>query len=251
MLFMPLAGCAGAGATPILSDAAGMMAEHTIALVSFILTLMVFSYVLGDLPLIGVLYRTAVYIFVGMAAAFTLVVSYEGLILPYLQDIQNTETSWTALGSSADIYIFFTALLFGLLLLLKPVRSLAWLTNSVYAVVIVVGAAVAVVGALSGTLFPLLGETATIPENLVADIDALLDTLIIFVGTMTALFYFHYQVRATGDAGGGQSQLARGFRQVGKAFIVTALGAIYASTLLSSLTILSERISFLFQFGAA
>ena len=248
---MPLARCAGAGAKQISSDAAGMMAEHTIALVSFILTLMVFSYVLGDLPFIGVLYRVAVYIFVGMAAAFTLVVSYEGLILPYLQDIQNTETSWTALGNSADIYIFFTALLFGLLLLLKPVRSLAWLTNSVYAVVIVVGAAVAVVGALGGTLFPLLHHTASIPANLVADFGALLDALIIFVGVMTALFYFHYQVRAAGAAGGGQSRLARGFRHAGKVFIVTALGAIYASTLLTSLTILSERISFLFQFGVA
>lgn len=227
-----------------------MMAEHTIALVSFVLTLMVFSYVLGDLPLIGVLYRTAVYIFVGMTAAFTLVVSYEGVILPYLQDIQNTETSWTTLGNAADIYIFFSALLFGALLLLKPVRSLTWLTNSVYAVVIVVGASVAVVGALTGTLFPLLHATAAIPEDLTADFGAMLDTLIIFVGTMTALFYFHYQVGANGDAGGEGSRLGRGFRHIGKIFIVTALGAIYASAILSSLTILTERISFLFQFGA-
>ena len=250
MSCMPLARCVGAGAQRIMGDAAGLMAENTIALISFVLTLMVFSYVLGDLPLIGVLYRSAVYIFVGMTAAFTLVVSYEGLILPYLQDIQNTETSWTSLGNSADIYIFFTALLFGLLLLLKPLRSLTWLTNSVYAVVIVVGASVAVVGALSGTLFPLLQATATIPENLTSDFGALVDTLIIFVGTMTALFYFHYQVRGNSEAGVEQNRLARGFRHIGKVFIVTALGAIYASTILTSLTILSERISFLFQFGA-
>ena len=226
------------------------MAENTIALVSLVLTLMVFSYVLGDLPLIGILYRVAVYIFVGMAAAFTLVVSYEGLILPYLQDIQNVETSWTTLGNAADIAIFFTALLFGFLLLLKPIQSLTWLTNSVYAVVIVVGASVAVVGALTGTLFPLLHATAAIPEELSADFSAMVDTLIIFAGTMTALFYFHYQTRANGDGGEKQSRLSRGFRYIGKAFIVTALGAIYASMILSSLTILTERISFLFQFGA-
>ena len=82
------------------------MAENTIALVSFVLTLMVFSYLLGDVPLIGNLYRTAVYIFVGMTAAFTLVVTYEGVILPYLQDIQDPTTSWTALGNRTDIYIF-------------------------------------------------------------------------------------------------------------------------------------------------
>ena len=240
----------GVGERRITGDAAGQMTENAIALVSFVLTLMVFSYLLGDLPLIRVLYRSAVYIFVGMTAAFTLIVSYEGLILPYLQDIQNTDTSWTTLGNSADFTIFFTALLFGLLLLLKPIRSLTWLTNSVYAVVIVVGAAVAVVGALTGTLFPLLNATVAIPEDLSADFGALLDTLIIFVGTMTALFYFHYQTRANSGPGAGQSQLGRGFRHVGKAFIVTALAAIYASTILTSLTILSERVSFLFHFGA-
>jgi len=226
-----------------------MMTEQTIGLVSFVLTLMVFSYVLGDLPLIGVLYRTAIYIFVGMTAAFTLIVSYEGLILPYLQDIQNTETSWTTLGYQADIYIFFTALLFGVLLLLKPIRAFTWLTNSAFAVVIVVGASVALAGALTGTLFPLLHETVTIPENLTADFGALVDRLTVFIGTMTGLFYFHYQARANSEFGEEQSRLTRAFRHTGKVFIVTALGAIYASAILTSLTILGERISFLFQFG--
>jgi len=246
---MPLGPCGG-GERPTAGDADRQMTENAIALVSFVLTLMVFSYLLGDLPLVGVLYRIAVYIFVGMTAAFTLIVSYEGLILPYLQGIQNTETSWTTLGNSADVIIFFTALTFGLLLLLKPIRSLTWLTNSVYAVVIVVGASVAVVGALSGTLFPLLHATVTIPEDLSSDFGALLDSLIIFVGTMTALFYFHYQTRANVGASAGQSRLGRGFRHIGKVFIVTALAAVYASTILTSLTILSERVSFLFQFGA-
>ncbi len=250
MYFMRLRRCVGAVAKRKASNGSGLMAENTIALVSFVLTLMVFSYVLGDLPFIGILYRVAVYIFVGMTAAFTLVVSYEGVVLPYLQDIQNGETSWTTLGNSADIAIFFTALLFGLLLLLKPIRSLTWLTNSVYAVVIVVGAAVAVVGALTGTLFPVLQATVALPEDLSTDLSATMDTLIVFVGTMTALFYFHYQVRASGDRGGEQSPLSRGFRHIGKLFIVTALGAIYASAILSSLTILTERFSFLFRFGA-
>ena len=226
------------------------MAENTIALLSFVLTLMVFSYVLGDIPLVSALYRSAVFIFAGMTAAFTLVVTYEGLILPYLQDIQDTTSSWTTLGHAADVYIFFTALLFGLLLLLKPIHALTWLTNSVFAVVIVVGASVAAAGALSGTLFPLLHASAAIPDDIVTDFSALVDRLLIFVGAMTALFYFHYQVRANRDGLGQGSRLSQGFRHIGKAFIVTTLGAIYASTILTCLTILSERISFIFQFGA-
>ncbi len=225
------------------------MAESTIALLSFILTLMVFSYLLGDLPLIGQLYRIAVYIFVGMSAAFTLIVSYEGIILPYLQDMQDPWTSWTLLGNSADIYIFFTALLFGLLLLLKPLRSLTWLTNSVFAVVIVVSAAVAVLGALSGTLLPLLRTTVDLPDNLLTDFNALLEYLLLFIGTVTALFYFQYQTRVDDAGQPQQNRLSRGLRHLGKIFIVTALGALYASAILTALTILTERIAFLFQFG--
>ena len=101
---------------------------------------------------------------------------------------------------------------------------MTWLTNSVYAVVIVVGASVAVVGALSGTLFPLLHATVTIPGDLSSDFGALVDTLIIFVGTMTALFYFHYQARANSGAGPGQSRLGRGFPPYWQSFHRNGIG---------------------------
>lgn len=227
------------------------MSEGPLALLSFVLTLMVFSYVLGDLPLIGHLYRTAVYILVGMSAAFAAIVTYEGLLLPALRDIQNPETSWTTLGNNADVAIFVAALLFGLLLLLKPIASLSWLTNSALAVVIVVSAAAAVVGGLRGTLIPLLVETAAVPAGLATDIQTLTDTLLIFVGTVTALFYFQWQARRDDDGAPVQSPLSRGIRNFGKIFIVAALGAIYATTMLTALTILAERVAFIFQFGGS
>lgn len=225
------------------------MAEGTIALLSFVLTLMVFSYVLGDLPLGNYLYRTAVYIFVGMSAAFAVIVAYESVILPYLQDIRNPETSWTTLGNNVDVAIFVTALLIGLLLLLKPIAALSWLTNGALAVVIVVSAATAVVGGLSGTLIPLIVATAAVPDGLATDFQALANTLLVFVGVITALFYFQWQARRDDNGVPVQSPFSRGIRSFGKIFIVTALGAIYATTMLTALTILAERIGFLLQFG--
>ena len=222
------------------------MTEETIAVISFALTLMVFSYALGDLPLVRHLYRFAVYVFVGMAAAFTTIVTWEGVILPYLQDIQNPATPWTLLGSRADILIFFTALLFSLLLLLKPVVRLTWLTNSIFAVVIVVSAATAVIGALTGTLLPLLHATTAVPASGAGDPGALLNAGIIFLGTATTLFYFQYQVS---DGEAKPAPVSRALRFVGKIFVVTALGAVYAAALLTSLTILTERIGFLLRFG--
>ena len=223
------------------------MTESTLALISFALTLMVFSYLLGDLPLIRHVYRLAVYILIGMSAAFTLIVSFEGLLLAYWQDAQNPASSWTWLGGQADMIIFVTAALFVALLLLKPVTRLNWLTNSILAVVIVVGAAVGVVGALRGTLLPLLEATASLPQ-LDGDFQSLVDALLVSAGTLTALFSFHYQVKPGSES--ERTRLGGAFRHIGKLFIVTALGAIYASTILSCLTVLTERMAFLFQFGA-
>ncbi len=222
------------------------MTESTLALISFTLTIMVFSYLLGDLPLIRHFYRLAVYILIGMSAAFTLIVSYEGVLLVLWQDARDPATSWTSLGGDADVVIFTTAALFVALLLLKPLARLNWLTNSILAVVIVVGAAVGVAGALRGTLLPLLEATARLPQ-LDGDFQSLVDSLLVLLGTLTALFSFHYQVKSSTED--GRTRLGGAFRQIGKVFIVTALGAIYASTILSCLTILTERMAFLFQFG--
>ena len=225
------------------------MSEGAITLISFVATLMVFSYLLGDLPLVSSIYLTAVYIFIGMSAAFTLIATYEGIILPYLADIQDATTSWTALGNQADVTIFVTALLFGLLLLLKPIASLSWLTNSILAVLIVVGAATAVVGALTGTLFPLLHAVTVVPEDITADFNALVNTVLIFLGTMSGLFYFQFQTRRGDDDRAERSRIGYAVRSLGKVFVVTTLGAIYATTMLSMLTIFVERVGFLMQFG--
>lgn len=209
--------------------------------ISFILTLMVFSYVLGDIPVMRNFYRVAVYIFVGMTAAFTLIVTYEGVLLPYIQEIQQPTSS----TNTADTVIFITALLFGLLLILKPIRRLTWLTNSVFAVVIVVGASVAIIGAISGTLFPLVRTSTTIASTTTG----LLSTGVIFLGTITSLLYFHYQTKMGDDGEIKQGGLIHALGMIGKVFIVITLGAIYAATMLTSLTILTERIGFLLLFG--
>ena len=123
------------------------------------------------------------------------------------------------------------------------------LTNSVFAVVIVVSAATAVVGALSGTLFPLLHALTLVPENIASDFTSLTNTLVIFLGTLTALAYFQFQLRQDDDGGRVRSSVGYAIRSLGKVFVVTTLGAIYAMTMLTMLTILIERIGFLMQFG--
>ena len=225
------------------------MPEATITLISMALTLMVFSYLLGDLPLVGHLYRIAVYIFIGMSAAFAAIVTYEGLLLPWWLDVQDPATSWTALGNNADVMIFAAALLLTLLLLLKPIGQLSWLTNSALAVVIAVSAATAVVGALTGSLIPFIAATASLPDNFTTDIESLFDAVIIFIGTLSGLYYFQWQTRRDADGEPQQGSVSRSARALGKLFLVITLASIYAYTMLTALTILIERVSLFFRFG--
>jgi hypothetical protein len=196
----------------------------------FILTLMVFSYILGD----NVLYRLAVYIFAGLSAGYIAIVTWDSVLLPWVNG--------TLLSSSAGIGgIIFGAIpiVIGVLLLFKFSPRLGRLGNIALAFIIGVGTAVALVGAVTGTLLPLAGSTGSaIAVNRV-------NGILLVVGVICTLVYFQYLARR---APGGRIQRrlhirAMGF--VGQGVIVITLGAVYAAAILTSLTIFSERVSFL------
>jgi preprotein translocase subunit SecF len=56
------------------------VSEQIGLLVGFILTLMVFSYLLGD----NILYRLALYVFVGLSAGYLTLVTVDTVLLPWL-----------------------------------------------------------------------------------------------------------------------------------------------------------------------
>lgn len=195
-----------------------------------ILTLMVFSYVLGD----NVLYRLAVYVFVGLAAGFITVVTVEGVILPWFR--------LTTLSPAATVglrVLGVLPLLLGVLLLFKASPRLGRVGNLALAFVIGIGAAVALVGALTGTLLPLAGTTSNL---LYTD---RLNGFLLVLGVICSLIYFQYLARRTAGGGVRQALTVRFFGAIGKGFIVVALGALYAGAILTGITIFSERIAFI------
>jgi hypothetical protein len=196
----------------------------------FVLTLMVFSYILGD----NFLYRLAVYLFVGLAAGYITIVTVEGVILPWLRG--------TVLAPNADIgnlILGLIPLLIGLLLLLKTSSRLGKLGNLGIAFIIGVGTAVALVGAISGTLLPLAASTSSsVSVNV-------LNGFLIFIGVSSTLLYFQYLARRTPGGQIRRGLFTRVVGAVGQGFVVVTLAALYAGAILTSLTIFSERIGFI------
>jgi hypothetical protein len=208
----------------------------------FALTLMVFSYLLGD----NFLYRIAVYALSGLAAAVLVIVSVENLLLPFFRAALN----------AGDIRAWSIALfpaLLGVLLLLKGTRRYSHIGNIGLAYMIGVGASVALAGAVSGTLIPLVASTAGAlrPETgATADNTALVNGFILVIGVICTLVTFQHVARRMPGSEPGQfvarrRPFTRVLAAVGSGFIAISLGALYGGAILSGLAVLSERIAFL------
>ena len=206
------------------------MTEQVGLWIGFVFTLMIFSYILGD----NILYRLAVYVFVGLAAGYITIVTIESVILPWVRG--TILTPETGIGGTVIGIIPF---ILGLLLLLKTSPRLGRVGNVAIAFIIGVGTAVALVGAISGTLLPLAISTGS---SVRVDV---LNGFLIFLGVASTLIYFQYLARRKPNGEIQRGLLVRFFGGVGQVFIVVTLGAIYAGAILTSLTIFSERIGFI------
>lgn len=199
----------------------------------FAFTLMIFSYLLGD----NFLYRLAVYIFVGLTAGFVTIVAIQSAIIPWLYS--------TILNPNAGLEVRILGvipIILSALLLIKISPRFGRLGNLALAFIVGVGVAVAIVGAVSGTLIPLSQSSVQLFSS-----DGV-NGVIVLLGVVSTLVYFQYigrrvpgQLATTGRRGA----FVQAVSALGKSFIVVTLGALYAGAILTSLTILSERLAFI------
>lgn len=130
----------------------------------------------------------------------------------------------------------------GLLLLARGLPSASWVGNLSLAYLFGVGAALAMGGALVGTLVPQLAAALAPQAGRAAAASALLAAL----GTGGVLFRFAY----TGWSGESAvaklwARLLGTWGRVGYAFILAAMGALFAAAALTALALLAARVDFL------
>lgn len=209
-------------------------------LVAAILTLFVFSYLLGD----NVLYRFAEHLFVGAAVGYATVVAFHAvisakLLLPLVEALG--EADW------ARVTLLSISLLLGLLLLTKPIKALSWLGNLSVAFLIGVGAALAISGAMLGTLLPQADATANVSHYVTRYGGALgvFSGVVVLIGTTGVLIHFHFRSGEQGPVARFRAGLVRIWGGLGRWFILIAFAAILATTFMSRLSFLAGRVQFL------
>jgi hypothetical protein len=205
---------------------------------SLVLTLLVFSYLLGD----NYLYRIAIHILVGAAAGYALIVAVESVLVPWMNTTILAEQGDrdTALMTALRV-LGAVPLLFGALLLLKASPRLGPVGNLGLAFLVGVGTAVAITGAATGTIIPLAREAGE------AVGDDAVDGIVILVGVITTLIFFQYiAIERQGTI--RRPRAFRALSAIGQGFVMIALGALYAGAILTSLAIFSDVVREQLQF---
>ena len=213
--------------------------------ISFIFTLLIFSYVLGDNPL----FRIAVYIFVGVSSGYIASVALWQVVMPRLvYPFMSVISSGTVL----EMGLMLVPLLGALMLLIFP--HVTGLGRIPLAFLVGVGAAVTIAGALIGTLIPQIQGTINAFDlnaaraNNIGFFEAMTNGAIILVGTILALSYFHFGARQKADGSMHRLGAIEALAWGGRVFIGIALGAVFAGVYAAALTALIERISSLIIF---
>jgi len=222
--------------------------------VSFLLTLLVLSYILaGDNPF----FRVATYAFIGVAAAYVVLVVFQQVLWPKLVLPLITGTQNGVPLTQVQRVLLLAPLLGGLLLLTKLSPGFSRFGSFPMAYLVGVGAAVTVGGVVMGTifsqsladinLFPSLSQVGT-AQGLVA----LVDALFMLIGALATLFYFYFGARTRSRQPGQpprRSRFIEGLAWVGQIFIAITFGSLFAGVYIAALTALVERISFLLNFS--
>jgi hypothetical protein len=135
------------------------------------------------------------------------------------------------------------------MLLMKAWPPLARLGMPAMGFLVGAGAAVAVGGAVSGTIFPQVNATIA-----AFDIQKfnLIDSLLILAGVITTLVYFHFGARTRADGLVRRFGFIELIAVVGSFFLAVTLGVLFAGVYTAALTALIERLHFFgtfFGFG--
>ncbi len=203
-------------------------------IVSFVLSLLVFSYLFGDNPV----FRLVSALFVGVTAGYFAVVLVYQVVITRL-----------AVPMLQGILITVVPLLLSGMLLSKLSPRLSQVGNLPMALLVGVGAAVAVGGALLGTIFGQIGGSLVFfgksSTGQPPTVFGFIEGIFFLLGTLSVLAYFNFGARQKKLTEIRRSGLTAVFATLGQVFIAITLGAVFAGVLTAGLTALVERSDFI------
>ncbi len=202
------------------------------------LTLFIFSFLYKDNPL----FKLAENLYVGVSVGYTIVKTYDTVIVHLIWKpiVENQE--WTLL----------IPVTIGLLMLTRYVPKAAWLSRYAFAFIVGVGAGLAIPRTVSSfilkqiedTVRPLLvlvpGDGVTFSWNLLNPSSSI-NVIIVLLGVSSVLFYFFFSVEHSGPG--------KAVARTGVIFLMIAFGAAFGYTVMARMSLLIGRLTDLIEYS--
>ena len=216
-----------------------MSIEVISGFIGLILTLLVFSYLIGDNPL----FRFTIYLFIGVSSGYAAFAVWNYVLWPKL---------FSQLMTTDQLLLLLVPLVLSLSLLAKLSPRTSWIGSFAMAVLVGVGAATAVGGALFGTMIPQAQAAMNSFDMGSATGSAVLVKLfegtVMFFGTILTLAAFHFTVQRAPDGSAKKNGFLDGLGKAGRVFISITLGVLFAGVYMAALTAMIERLSSVITF---
>ncbi|OGP79329.1 MAG: hypothetical protein A2V86_04310 [Deltaproteobacteria bacterium RBG_16_49_23] len=193
--------------------------------VAAILSLFIFSFLYRDNPF----YKFAEHLLVGVSVGYFLVISIDNVLVPKIADRLLRQNDWSVI----------VPLLAGALILARLIPKWSRWSQLALAVVIGVGAGVAIPATLQAQILTQMKATMFSfipPENSIGWL-YILERIVILLGLTSVLAYFFFSKEHRGVFGT--------YARIGTYFLMIFFGATFGYTVMSRLSLLIGRIQFL------
>jgi hypothetical protein len=196
--------------------------------VATLLSLMVLSRAIADNPL----YRFAQYLLIGVALGYVAAVLVNQALLPPVFAVANQQAT-----PQTILILTVTAVLALLLITRFGKQRASALANIPLAIVFGVGAAIALLGAIRGTIVPQLLDTIALRRLATPDIATLLGTIVLLITLSITLLSFTYVQRHEQP-----SRMTQTIRRTGRFLILATFGVFLAAAVTTYITAIVNQI---------
>ena len=216
--------------------------DVVLGVIGIALSVMIFSYLLGD----NFFFRVALYVLVGVSSGYAAAVLVTKVILPRLiEPLKQSGTDAFWLGLVPLVLCMLLTLILIPRLVKAGTLPLAFLAGA--------GAAIAIAGISRGTLAPQLLAVVNrfspelLQKNSGVDWGGIVEALFTLLGVVSVLFYFHHRLSRK-SAGTQRPLLVEGVSSVGQIFLGISLGMLFVGFYSAALTALIARMLWLKEF---
>jgi hypothetical protein len=197
------------------------------------LTLAIFSFLFKDNPF----YKFAEYLYVGVSAGYWMVLDYQNVLVPNLFDkLKSAGQAWYSRQFFSPDWIYLIPAFLGLLLLLRIIPKISWVSRLPLAFSVGIFAGINIVYNMQAQVLEQIKATI-LPLWINGNLSQSLLNILIVTGVCCTLIYFYFSLEH-------KSWFMKSTSRAGIIVLMISFGAGFGYTVMGRVSILIDRMLF-------